>query len=78
MIDAFEHFTEIDILKRSFNAFCSVVPMSIWLVEDCLDVLISPITNIFNKSLFLDALPRSINAAPVKPLKKATVWTVIF
>jgi len=41
-------------------------------VEDYLDVLISPITNIVNKSV-------SLKAALVNPLiKKKTVWTVIF
>jgi hypothetical protein len=34
--------------------------MPTWLVKDSLDVLISPITNIVNKSLSLGVLPRSM------------------
>ena len=62
-METFEPFTETDIrqlLKRSSNAFCAVDPMPTWLVKDCLDVLISPITNIVNKSLSLGVLPRSM------------------
>ena len=39
--------TETDVrqlLKKSSNAFCAVDPMPTWLVKDCLDVLINPIT----------------------------------
>jgi len=52
MMGTFETFTETDIrqlLKRSSNTFCAVDPMPKWLVKDCLDVLIIPITNIVNK-----------------------------
>ena len=41
--------------------------------EDCLDVLINPITNIVNKSLSLGVFPRSMKAALVKPLIKNTM-----
>ena len=82
MMDTFEPFTETDIrqlLKMSPNAFCAADPMPTWLVTDCLDVLINPITNIVNKSLSLGVFPRSMKAALVKPLiKKTTLWTVIF
>jgi len=44
--------------------------MPMWLVKYCLDVLISPITNIVNKSLSLGVFPISIKAALVKPLIK--------
>ena len=44
--------------------------MPTWLVKDCLDVLISPITNIVNKSLSVGVFPRSMKAALVKPLIK--------
>jgi len=63
MMDTFEPFSEIDIsqlLKRSTNAFCAVDPMPTWPMKDCLDVLIHPITNIVNKSLFLGVFPRSM------------------
>ena len=72
-MDTFELFTETDIrrlLKRSPNAFCAVDTMLTWLVKDCLDVLISPITNIVNKSLSLGVFPRSMKATIVKPLIK--------
>ena len=66
-------------LKKSSNAFSAVDPMPTWLVKDCLGVLISPITNIVNKSLSLGVFTRSMKAALVKPLiKKKTVSTVIF
>jgi len=54
MMDTFDPFTEIDIgqlLKRSSNAFCAIDPMPTWRMKDYLDVLMSPITNIVNKSL---------------------------
>jgi len=44
--------------------------MPTWLTKDCLDVLISPITNRVNKSLSLGAFPKSIKAALGKPLIK--------
>ena len=81
MLDTFKPFTETDIrqlLNRSSNAFCVVDPMLTWPVKDYLDVLISLITNIVNKSLSLIVFPRSMKAALVKPLKKNTLWTVIF
>jgi len=56
MMNTFEPVTEIDLrqlLKRLSNAFCAVDPMSTWLLKDCLDVLISSIINIVNKSLSL-------------------------
>jgi len=78
VMDRFEPLTETDIrqlLKTSFNAFCAVDPM---LVKECLDVLITPITKIVNKSISLDVFPRSKKAAFVKPLIiKKTVWTNI-
>ena len=51
MMDTFEPCTETDIrqlLKWSSNVFCAVDPMPTLLVIDCLDILISPITNIVN------------------------------
>ena len=81
MMDTFEHFTETDIrqlLKRSYNDLCSDDPIHTWLVKDCLDVLISPITNIVHKALFLSVFPRSMKAALVKPIRKNTIWTVMF
>ena len=76
MMDTFKPFTETDIrqlLKKSSNAFCAVHPKPTWLLKDCLDVLISPITNIVNKLLSLGAFPRSMKAALVKPLIKKTL-----
>jgi len=52
--------------------------MATWLVKDCLDVLISPITKIINKSLSLGVFPRSMKTSLVKPLIKNTIWTLIF
>jgi len=42
--------------------------MPTWLVKDFQDVLISPISNIVNKSLSLGVFPSSMKAALVKPL----------
>ena len=47
-------------MKRSSNTSCAVDSMPTWFLKDCLDVLISPITNIVNKSLSLDVFPRSM------------------
>ena len=54
------------LLKRLSNVVCAVDPMSTWLVKDCLDVLISPITNIGNKSLSLVVFPIPMKAPIVK------------
>ena len=81
MMDTFEHFKDTDIRqlpKMSSNSFCAVDPMPTWLLKDCLDVLVSPITNIVNKSLSLGVFPTSMKAALVKSLIKKTLWTVIF
>ena len=52
MMDAFEPFTETDIRqlrKMTSNYFCAVDPNPVWLVKECLDVLISPVRNIDNQ-----------------------------
>ena len=73
MMDTFEPFTETNIrhlLKRSSTAFNAVDPIPTWLVKDSLDILISPITNVVNKSLSLGIFQRSMKPALVKPLIK--------
>jgi len=73
MMDTFEPFTKTDIrqlLNKSSNVFFAVDLMLTWLVKDCLDVLISPITNIVNESLYLGVFSRFVKAALVKPLIK--------
>jgi len=73
VMDTFEPFTETDIrhlLKKSSIAFCAVDRMPTWLVKDCLDVLINPITNIVNKLLSLGVFLRPMTATLVKPLIK--------
>jgi len=44
----------------------------------CLDILISQITNIVNKSLSMGAFSRSMKAALLKSSIKTAVWNVIF
>ena len=56
------------LLKRSFNNFCAVDPMHTWLLKECLNVLVSLITNLVNKSLSLGVFTRSMKAGLVKPL----------
>jgi len=59
MMSRFQLITESDIrqlLNRSSNGFCAVDPMPTWLVKECLDVLISPVTKLDNKSLSLCVL----------------------
>jgi len=73
MMDTIELFIKSDIthlLKMSSNGLCAVAAMPTWLVKDCLDIPISPITNIVNTSLFLGVFTRSMKAALVKPLIK--------
>jgi len=77
MMDTLEPFIR-QWLKRSSNVFCAVYLMPTWLVKDCLDVLISPITNIVNKSLSLGVFTSSTKDALIKPLIKTTLWIVIF
>ena len=57
-------------MKMSSNTFCAVDPMPKWLVKECLDVLITPITNIVNESLQMGVFLKSSKAALVKPLTK--------
>jgi len=66
MIDRSESFTETDIiwlLKMSSNPFYAVDPIPTWLLKDCLDVPISPVTKLVNTSLSLGVFPRSMKAA---------------
>ena len=56
MVDTFEPFTETDIihlLKWSSNVFYVVDPMPRWLAKICLDVLISTITKIVKKHIWV-------------------------
>jgi len=48
--------------------------MPTWLGKDCMDVLISPITQIVKTSLYLGVFPRCIKAVLVKPLIKKTLY----
>jgi len=74
MMDTFEPFTETDIrqlLKKSSNAFCAVDPTPTWLVKDCLDVLINPITNIVNKSFIISGcFPKIHESCHCKTINK--------
>ena len=73
MMDRFEPFTETDtrqLLKRFCNILYAVDPMLTWVVKDYMDVPISPVTNIVNKSLSLGDFRRSTKAALVKLLIK--------
>ena len=59
MLDTFEPSTGTNIrqlLKMSYDVFCAVDPMSSLLVKDFLDVLITLITKIVNKSLSLGVI----------------------
>jgi len=80
-MDTCEYFTETNIkhlLTRSFNVFCEVDPIPTWLIKELLDVLISLITDIVNKSLSVGVFQRSMKPSLVKPLIKNTVLTEIF
>jgi len=73
MMDTFEPFIETDINKLpkgSSNVFCAVDILPTLLVKDCLDVLISLISNIVHKALSLGVFSRSMKAAFVNPLIK--------
>ena len=72
-LSSFNPFTEDDMRKlvmKSSSAFCDLDPAPTWLINVCLDVLISPMTNIVNLSLDTGAFPDSMKAARVKPLLK--------
>ena len=58
------------LVMKSSSAFCDLDPAPIWLIKDCLDVLISPMTNIVNLSLDTGTFPDSMKVARVKPLLK--------
>jgi len=81
MMGTFESFTETDIrqlLIRPSSAIRSVDPKPTWFEKDDLDVLISPITNILNKSLSLGVFSTSTKVVLVKPIiVNITVWAVI-
>jgi len=65
MMEIFERFTETDIrqlLKTSSNAFYAVDPVLIRTVKERLNLMISPITKIVNKSLSLSVFARSMKA----------------
>ena len=69
----FKPFTEIEIKKlisKSSNAFSDLDPIPTWLVKECQEVLISPLTKIVNRSLSTGVFPSSMKTARVKPLIK--------
>ena len=60
------------IITNSNNAYCDLDPFPTALVKECLDILITPITSIINKSLQCGIFPNQYKTALVNPiLKKA-------
>ena len=74
---SFSALSESDLIKlirKSSNAFCDLDPAPTWLVKECLDILVSPMQNIVNKSLARGTFPSSMKTAKVIPLiKKANL-----
>ena len=53
IMETFNPFTEQDVTKlieKLSDAFCQLDPLPIWLLKDCQEVLITPVTNIVNLS----------------------------
>ena len=58
------------LLNKSSNAFCDLDPMPTWLVKECQDILILPITTIINDSMSMGFSPDYMKIAHVKSLIK--------
>ena len=72
-LSTFDALSQSDIkklLNKSSNAFCDLDPMPTWLVKECQDILILPITKIINDSMSMGFFPDSMKIAHVKPLIK--------
>ena len=65
MMDRFDRLISDSSWKDQLMFFCAVDLMPTWLVRDCLDSLISPITKIVNKSLSLGGLPNNHESCPL-------------
>ena len=72
-MDTFTPLSEIEVTKiihSSSSASCALDPIPTWLIKDCLDVLIGPITKLVNLSLSTGIFPPSMKVALVRPLIK--------
>ena len=70
---AFELATEAEIRKLISDApskSCKLDPLPTWFLKLCLDVLVSVITSIINKSLSSGTVPSGMKSAHVRPLLK--------
>ena len=69
----FHQVTETEvkkIIKASPNKQCGLDPCPTWLVKECMDILIKPITSIVNFSLSEGFFPHEFKQAHVSPLIK--------
>ena len=72
----FTHFEAVScetvetIIKKSPNKNCILDPIPTKLLKECLDVLITPITNLINKSLSTGIFPPKWKTAVISPIIK--------
>ena len=58
------------LVMKSSSAFSDLDPAPTWLLKECIDVIITPITQMVNLSLHTGVFPDTMKVAHVKPLLK--------
>ena len=74
-MNVFERASEDEIKKlilSSSSKSCDLDPIPTSVLKNCLDILITPITDIINISMETSTFPQSFKEAHVKPLLKKT------
>ena len=74
-LDVFERASEDEIKKlilSSSSKSCDLDPSPTSVLKNCLDILITPITDIINISMEISTFPQNFKEAHVRPLLKRT------
>ena len=72
-LSSFSHATEDEIRKlimKSPSKSCQLDPIPTWLLKECIDMLIAPITSIINICIQSSTMPTELKIAHITPLLK--------
>ena len=72
-LSSFSLATEAEIKKIIMNSpskSCQLDPIPTWLLKECIDVLITPITTLINACINSSTMPRELKIAHITPLPK--------
>jgi hypothetical protein len=71
-LSSFRQMTEMEVKKilNKMSKSCSLDPLPLWMVKECIDNFLPTITRIINLSLQLSVVPRELKHAIIRPLLK--------